>query len=90
MPNRRFKKSQPKSTITTLPDLGMDKKHLEADFKRYYGHRLGRDENCCSLNYAYEALSLAISDRLVERWKRTYNAYKAADCKKAYYLSMDS
>ncbi|MGR9036508.1 MAG: glycogen/starch/alpha-glucan phosphorylase [Gammaproteobacteria bacterium] len=89
MPTRRFKTSQPKSNITQLPELGMDKEHLEADFKRYYGHRLGRDEHCCSLHYAYEALSLAISDRLVERWKRTYNAYKETDCKRAYYLSME-
>jgi starch phosphorylase len=89
MPHRRFDKSQPKAHITDLPDLGMDKLHLEADFKRYYGHRLGRDENCCSLAYAYEALSLAISDRLSERWKRTYNAYKQTDCKRACYLSME-
>jgi starch phosphorylase len=89
MPNRRFTKSQPKSSITALPKLGMDKTHLEEDFKRYYGHRLGRDEHCCDLNYAYEALSLAISDRLVERWKKTYNAYKETDCKRAYYLSME-
>ncbi len=89
MPHRRFKTSSPKSTITTLPNLGMDKKHMEADFKRYYGHRLGRDENCLSLHYAYEALSLAISDRLTERWKKTYNAYKEQDCKRAYYLSME-
>ncbi len=89
MPHRRFKTSSPKSTITTLPNLGMDKDHMEADFKRYYGHRLGRDENCLSLHYAYEALSLAISDRLTERWKKTYNAYKEQDCKRAYYLSME-
>lgn len=89
MPHRRFKKSIPKSHITTLPDLGMDKQHIESDFKRYYGHRLGRDENCLSLHYAYEALALAISDRLTERWKKTYNAYKDEDCKRAYYLSME-
>ena len=89
MPHRRFKTSSPKSTITTLPNLGMDENHMEADFKRYYGHRLGRDENCVSLHYAYEALSLAISDRLTERWKKTYNAYKEQDCKRAYYLSME-
>jgi starch phosphorylase len=64
-------------------------KELEADFKRYYVHRLGRDANCRSLSYAYEAVSLAISDRLTERWKRTHNAYKDQDCKKAYYLSME-
>jgi len=89
MPHRRFKKSHPKPNIATLPDLGMGKKHLEDDFKRYYGHRLGRDENCRSLHYAYEAISLAISDRLTERWKRTYNAYRLQDCKRACYLSME-
>jgi len=89
MPNRKFKTSQPKSTITSLPNLGMDKKHVITDFKRYYGHRLGRDENCRSPHYAYEALSLAVSDRLIERWKKTYNSYKETDCRKAYYLSME-
>ncbi|MBM4206861.1 MAG: glycogen/starch/alpha-glucan phosphorylase [Gammaproteobacteria bacterium] len=89
MPHRRFKKSSPTSTICSLPELGMSESKLVADFKRYYGHRLGRDENCKSLHYAYEALSLAISDRLVERWKKTYNAYKTSNCKRAYYLSME-
>ena len=41
------------------------------------------------MHYAYEALSLAISDRLTERWKKTYNAYKEQDCRRAYYLSME-
>ncbi|CAG7856992.1 glycogen phosphorylase [biofilm metagenome] len=89
MPHRTFKKSSPSLTICTLPELGMNQSEIVADFKRYYGHRLGRDENCKSLHYAYEALALAISDRLVERWKKTYNAYKASDCKRAYYLSME-
>lgn len=89
MPSTIFKKSKPAATITKLPSLGLDKKELVADFKRYYAFRLGRDENCRSPYYAYEALSLVISDRLIERWKNTYNAYKDADCRKAYYLSME-
>ena len=89
MPHRNFKKSTPLPSICALPELGLDEMHLVSDFKRYYGHRLGRDENCKSLHYAYEALSMAISDRLVERWKLTYNAYKAKDCKRACYLSME-
>jgi starch phosphorylase len=89
MPTNRFQKSNPKADITQLPKLGMDKKGFITDFKHYYSHRLGRDQNCRSPHYAYEALSLAISDRLVERWKNTYNAYKDADCKKACYLSME-
>ena len=89
MPHRNFKKSKPTSAICSNPALGMDQQHLVTDFQRYYGHRLGRDENCKSLHYAYEALSLAISDRLIERWKKTYNANKASDCKRANYLSME-
>lgn len=89
MPNNTFKKSKPCASITNLPELGLAKKNFIADFKRYYSHRLGRDQNCRSPHYAYEALSLAISDRLVERWKATYNAYRNEDCKKAYYLSME-
>ncbi|MGZ4959259.1 MAG: glycogen/starch/alpha-glucan phosphorylase [Methylomonas sp.] len=89
MPHRVFRISRPKSDITKLPKLGMEKKHFISDFKHYYSHRLGRDENCRSPHYAYEALSLAISDRLAERWKNTYNTYKDQDCKKAFYLSME-
>ncbi|MGZ8946210.1 MAG: glycogen/starch/alpha-glucan phosphorylase [Methylococcaceae bacterium] len=89
MPHRRFKKSKPASSIATLSELGMTKSDITSDFKHYYGHRLARDEHCLSLHYAYEALSLAISDRLNERWKRTYTAYKKEDCKRAYYLSME-
>ncbi len=89
MPHRRFKKSNPVSSLSDLQDLGMNAKEIEADIKRYYGHRLGRDESCKSVHYVYEALSLVVSDRLIERWKKTYKAYKKEDCKKAYYLSME-
>ncbi|WP_046061319.1 glycogen/starch/alpha-glucan phosphorylase [Methylotuvimicrobium alcaliphilum] len=89
MPSTIFKKSKPAPTITKLPSLSLDKDHLITDFKRYYAYRLGRDENCRSPYYAYEALSLVISDRLIERWKNTYNAYRDTDCRKAYYLSME-
>ncbi len=89
MPNNRFKKSHPKPAITKIAKLGMDKKSFQQDFKHYYLHRLGRDENCRSPYYAYTASALSLSDRLIERWKTTYNAYRKNDCKKAYYLSME-
>lgn len=89
MPTRSFEKSKPKKDITLLPDLGMDKSDFISDFKQYYSHRLGRDANCRSPHYAYEALSLAVSDRLIERWKQTYNTYREQDCKKAFYISME-
>ncbi len=89
MPTSRFQKSTPKASITRLPKLGLDEKSFVADFRRYYGHRLGRDENCRSPHYAYEALAMAISDRLIERWKNSYNAYRDENCKRAFYLSME-
>lgn len=88
MPDQ-YSKIKPNFAVSKLPKLGMSPKHLLHDFKRYYGYRLGRDENCQSLDYAYEALALAVSDRLTERWKKTYNAYKETDCKRAHYLSME-
>ena len=89
MPNRCFEKSKPKKNITALPELGMHKKDFADDFKKYYSHRLGRDETCRSPHYAYEALSLAVSDRLIERWKKTHSTYKKKECKRAYYISME-
>ncbi|MDD5271245.1 MAG: glycogen/starch/alpha-glucan phosphorylase, partial [Methylovulum sp.] len=89
MPTKTFKKSQPKANITLLPHLGLGTEDIIADFKRNYSHRLGRDQNCRSPHYAYEALSLTVSDRLIERWKNTYNAYREQDCRRAYYLSME-
>lgn len=89
MPHRTFEKSKPHADISKLPHLGMSKKDFIEDFKRYYGHRLGRDANCVSLHYAYEALAMAISDRLIERWKDTYNAYRTSNCRRGFYLSME-
>jgi starch phosphorylase len=89
MSHRTFEKSKPKMAISKLPHLGMEKKDFIEDFKRYYGHRLGRDENCRSLHYAYEALAMAVCDRLIERSKDTYNAYREANCKRGFYLSME-
>ena len=89
MPTQKFVLSQPKSSITELPIQGLSKQEIIADFKQYYVHLLGRDENCRSPYYAGEALSLAIRDRLMERWKVTHQTYNRNDCRRVYYLSME-
>jgi len=71
-------KTGTKTVVGTLPNLGMAKQHLLDSFKRYYSYRLGRDEKC-RRDYAYEAFSLAIGDRMSERWEKTYNLYKELD-----------
>ena len=89
MPINTFVISKPKPSITKLPEKGMKKRDLIDDFKEYYVHLLGRDEHCRSPFYATEALSLAIRDRLMERWKATHQTYKESGCRRGYYLSME-
>ena len=89
MPSNKFVISKPKSSITKLPGQGREKKDFIDDFKQYYVHLLGRDENCRSPYYAGEALSLAIRDRLMEHWKATHQTYKSNNCRRCYYLSME-
>ena len=89
MSTNKFVISKPKSSITKLPEQGMKKHDFIDDFKQYYVHLLGRDENCQSPFYASSALSLVIRDRLMEHWKITHQTYKNYDCRRGYYLSME-
>jgi starch phosphorylase len=82
-------KSCPDDELTILPPLGMDKDSIIDGFRHYYSHTLGRDRNCKSIHYPYEALSLTLRDRLMERWKNTHYAYEDHDCKKTNYLSLE-
>jgi starch phosphorylase len=80
---------KPTADLYELPPLGMDEQALTLDIRRYYGNFLGRDRHCRSTHYPYQALALALRDRLMERWKRTRKAYEQADAKHAYYLSLE-
>lgn len=86
---KRFESSTPNPSITQLPTLGLGKQDFIEDFKQYYIHVLGRDEDCRSPYYAGEALSQAIRDRLMERWKATHATYKQAKTRRMFYLSME-
>ncbi|UOA10438.1 glycogen/starch/alpha-glucan phosphorylase [Methylobacter sp. S3L5C] len=89
MSTKKFAISQTMSLITKLSEQDMSKPDFIDDFKQYYGRLLGRDENCRLPYYAGEALSLAIRDRLMKRWKATHQIYKNSDCRRGYYLSME-
>lgn len=77
------------SLMVQLPEQGMEEQDFIDDFRQYYVHLLGRDECSSTPIYAVEALSMAIRDRLVERWKATLRTYKRNDCRRAFYLSME-
>ncbi|HEX9023230.1 MAG TPA: glycogen/starch/alpha-glucan phosphorylase [Geobacteraceae bacterium] len=89
MNSKELKQSQLSASLTELPPLGMDVLSLVNDFRRYYTYSLGRDRHSRSAHYAYQALVLTLRERLMERWKQTRYAYEEADCKQAYYLSLE-
>jgi starch phosphorylase len=72
-----------------MPPLGMNAIELEEDFRRYFNHTLGWDKASVSSHHVYSSCALVLRDRLVERWRRTQRAYDEADCKHAYYLSLE-
>jgi starch phosphorylase len=84
-----MRRSAPTAELYELPPIGMDADTLALDIRRYFGTHLGRDRHCRSTHYPYQALVLAIRDRLMERWKRTRYAYEEADARHAYYLSLE-
>ena len=86
---KRLHLSKPVDGLTELPPLGMDAESLAEDFRRYLSHTLGRDKYSDSLHYPYDALVLALRDRLIERSKYTHYAYQEADCKHTYYMSLE-
>jgi len=75
--------------IAELPPLRMDADALAEDFRRHFTRTLGRDRHCNNPHYHYDALVLAIRDRLMERWKATRYAYEESGSRRVYYLSLE-
>ncbi len=69
------KKDPCQKILTNLPPLKMDANAISSDFKRYFAHTLGRDDHCTSSHYPYQAMAMALRDRLIERWKNSRRTY---------------
>ncbi|HLF96700.1 MAG TPA: glycogen/starch/alpha-glucan phosphorylase [Methylococcaceae bacterium] len=89
MPKTVSRSHIPSSALTALPTLGINAADLAEDIRRHYNYTLGRETPHESPYYLYTALALTLRDRLMERWKSTIQAKDDADCKRAYYLSME-
>jgi starch phosphorylase len=79
----------PDPLLTQLPPLHLDAEALTSDFRYYYSNHLGRDANCRSAHYAYNALALMLRDRLMERWKKTRHAAEENNSRTTFYLSLE-
>ncbi|MBN1957847.1 MAG: glycogen/starch/alpha-glucan phosphorylase [Desulfuromonadales bacterium] len=86
---KRFNNEKTCPALTDVAPLGLDAASLEKDFRHYYTYSLGRDRNCRLTHYAYEAVALALRDRVMERWRNTRYAYEDSNCKRTYYLSLE-
>ncbi len=79
----------PNDATFDLPPLSLSAEGIAEDFKHYYVYTLGRDRDCHSDYYSYQALAAALRDRLMERWRATRHAYDETRCRRAYYLSLE-
>jgi glycogen phosphorylase len=89
MPKRPLIASRPAADLTELPPAGMDAAAISEDYRHHFAHTLGRDHDCVSAHYHYQALAMAIRERLMERWRKTQHRYRDSNCRRAYYLSLE-
>lgn len=67
----------------------MTKKGIELSFQVNREYTLAKDQYTATAYDNYLALSIAIRDRLVERWIMTQQDYHKKNKKRVYYLSME-
>lgn len=79
----------PEPLLITEHELGMDAASITADMRRHFNHTLGCDKHSISDHHVYEALVVALRDRLMERWKSTHYSYQDKECKRTQYLSLE-
>ncbi len=77
------------SNIKPLAPLAMDGQAIDQDFRRHLVHTLGCTAEELDARDQYEALALAVRDRLMERWTSTRQRHADQQCKRAYYLSLE-
>ena len=69
--------------------LGMEEQQVAEDLDRQVSLTLGRDENGDSHRYLFDALSLTVRNRLIERWRATRDRYAEQQPKRIGYISME-
>lgn len=68
---------------------GMTKQSFKLSFQNNCEYTLAKDQYTATLHDSYLALSLAIRDRIVERWIKTQQQYHKQNVRRVYYLSME-
>lgn len=69
--------------------LPEDVKSIERSFVRHAEYSLAQVRTSLTQQGAYQALSLSVRDRLIERWKDTQLYFQEKGCKRVAYMSME-
>ncbi|MEM7256353.1 MAG: glycogen/starch/alpha-glucan family phosphorylase, partial [Pseudomonadota bacterium] len=72
-----------------LAPLAMDGGAIDQGFRRHLIHTLGCSSADLDSRDQYEALAMAVRDRLMERWTATRQRHADDQCRRAYYLSLE-
>jgi len=67
----------------------MTKEALRLSFQMNRQYTLSKDQYTATMHDNFMALSLAIRDRIVERWIKTQQGYHKKNVRRVYYLSME-
>src|SRR5580658_3814692 len=67
----------------------MTKDALKLSFKMNRRYTLSKDQYTATMRDNFMALSLAVRDRVVERWISTQQGYHKKNVRRVYYLSME-
>jgi len=81
--------NDPSPYLADFPRPGRDAAALCRDFRRYLVLTLGREPWTHDGYSDYQALVLAVRDRLMIPWKETLRLRRARDSRQTYYLSME-
>ncbi len=81
-------KSEPRSGWSFL-NKAMTKDALKESFQVNRQYTLSKDQYTATMYDNYLALSLAVRDRIVERWIKTQQNYHKSNARRVYYLSME-
>src|SRR5271170_1515206 len=67
----------------------MTKEALKLSFQMNRQYTLSKDQYTATMHDNFMALSMAIRDRIVERWIKTQQRYHKTNVRRVYYLSME-
>jgi glycogen phosphorylase len=67
----------------------MTAKGIERSFLSKRQYSLAKDKYTATCHDNFNALAIAIRDRLIERWIETQQRYHKQNVKRVYYLSME-